>query len=770
MPQNNVPFISQPCGDPVGGIIPGGEYGTFRLISLDASGNVNVNIVSGGGGGSVVSVSNFPAVQPVSGTFWQATQPVSGNISVTGAVSVSNFPASQVVTLASTTITGSVAVTGTFFQATQPISGTVTVNQGTSPWVVSLTSTTITGTVSVTQGTSPWVVSLASTTITGSVAVTGTFFQATQPISGAISFTAPQHVIIDSATLGTVAVSGSVSVSNFPATQAVTGTFFQATQPISGTVSISGTVPVSGTIAVTQSGTWTVGISASQTIAVTNTGTFAAQVTGTVAVSNFPASQVVTLASTTITGTVSVTQGTSPWVVSLASTTITGTPSFNLAQLNAVALGSPSNYGTSPGAVSVQGVNAFITNTPAVTLASTTITGTVSVTQGTSPWVVSLASTTITGTVSVTQGTSPWVISGAVTIPTPTNWGTAPATSVAVPAVNAYCFQGTSPWVVSLASTTITGTVSVTQGTSPWVVSLTSTTITGTVAENLTQVAGVTLGATAVTAYGTAPAAANVPGVNAFITNTPAVTLASTTITGTSAFNLTQWASTALGVPTAFGTTPGNVGIVGSVNASLFIGTVAAVASSAGVQKVGISGAAGATLDAVITAATAPTDGLATLVEYVSTPPALTTGQSVMAQANSAGDTFVKPYRRSETSSQATTIAASVVATNILPVGGTGVFVDLSTLILSVVPVATGTANVTFTASLKDGTKTYIYDMNTGDASSATLAGTESHVWNLQFNPPLPASTSATQWTITLSVSTNVTVHITAVGVLQTAS
>ena len=51
-----------------------------------------------------VSVSNFPATQPVSGTFWQATQPVSGS------VSVSNFPATQSVT------------------------------QGTSPWVVSGTT------------------------------------------------------------------------------------------------------------------------------------------------------------------------------------------------------------------------------------------------------------------------------------------------------------------------------------------------------------------------------------------------------------------------------------------------------------------------------------------------------------------------------------------------------------------------------------------------------------------------------------------------------
>jgi len=72
--------------------------------------------------------------------------------------------------------------------------------------------------------------------------------------------------------------------------------------------------------------------------------------------------------------------------------------SMNEAQINGVALGSPSTYGTSPGAVSVQGVNAYITNTVPVTLASTTITGTVAVTQSTSPWVVSLASTTITGT------------------------------------------------------------------------------------------------------------------------------------------------------------------------------------------------------------------------------------------------------------------------------------------------------------------------------------------------------------------------------------
>lgn len=40
---------------------------------------------------------------------------------------------------------------------------------------------------------------------------------------------------------------------------------------------------------------------------------------------------------------------------------------MDLSSMNGVTLGSPSNYGTSPGAVAVQGVNAFITNTPSVT-------------------------------------------------------------------------------------------------------------------------------------------------------------------------------------------------------------------------------------------------------------------------------------------------------------------------------------------------------------------------------------------------------------------
>src|SRR5271157_2840876 len=154
---------------------------------------------------------------------------------------------------------------------------------------------------------------------------------------------------------------------------------------------------------------------------VTLTGTSTVSISGTVPVTQSTSPWVVSLTSTTITGTVAVTQSTSPWVVagnlthnnavpaatnigvlpavaSTAAPTYTtgdqvllstdlagnlrvssagGTQSSNIIQWNSVALGSPSNYGTSPGAVSVIGVNAFVTNTVPVTLTSTTITGTV---------------------------------------------------------------------------------------------------------------------------------------------------------------------------------------------------------------------------------------------------------------------------------------------------------------------------------------------------------------------------------------------------------
>lgn len=97
---------------------------------------------------------------------------------------------------------------------------------------------------------------------------------------------------------------------------------------------------------------------------------------------------------------------------------------------------------------------------------------------GASPWLVTgpltdaqLRATPVpvSGTLTTLQGTSPWVISGTVTSNIGTTGGLALDTTVAGLLTNTQLRA--SPVPVSLASTTITGTVAVTQSTSPWVIS-----------------------------------------------------------------------------------------------------------------------------------------------------------------------------------------------------------------------------------------------------------------------------------------------------------
>ena len=166
--------------------------------------------------GVLVKLSNGSIA--VTGTFWQATQPVS----------IASMPTTP--------------VTGTFWQATQPVSGTVALDANT---LSALENIGVTGTVTVQDGG-------GSITVDGSVSAT---------------------------------VSGSVSVSNFPATQAVTGTFWQATQPVSiasmPTTPVTGTFwqatqPVSGSVSATVSGTVELGtttLSALENTTVTISGT-----------------------------------------------------------------------------------------------------------------------------------------------------------------------------------------------------------------------------------------------------------------------------------------------------------------------------------------------------------------------------------------------------------------------------------------------------------------------------------------------------------------
>lgn len=168
-----------------------------------------------------VNIGNLPTTQPVSGTVGiqggntQAVKVDNSGVTqpISGAVSVSNLPAIQ-------QVGGMVGVNN--FPASQAITGTVTANiQGGNG-----TAVKVDGTVNVGNWPSSQNVSL-----TGPITIAN-------PVS-------------------------SVSVTNFPAKQAieggnaspvsVTGTFWPATQPVSGSVSVSNfpaTQPISGTVTV----------------------------------------------------------------------------------------------------------------------------------------------------------------------------------------------------------------------------------------------------------------------------------------------------------------------------------------------------------------------------------------------------------------------------------------------------------------------------------------------------------------------------------------
>lgn len=205
---------------------------------------------------SSVAVSNFPATQPISGTVTVSNMIPSVETGLakdgTDITTPTSMPAGGAgirgwLSAIWTKLNGTLAVTGTFFQATQPVSiaGTVTTTGGltdaqlrATAVPVSLASTTVTNTVATT---------LASTTITGSVAVTGPLTDAqlratAVPISGTV---VTGDLTDTQLRANPVPVSGTVTVSN-PTAQGLTDTQLRATAvPIS--LAVAPTTPVTGT-------------------------------------------------------------------------------------------------------------------------------------------------------------------------------------------------------------------------------------------------------------------------------------------------------------------------------------------------------------------------------------------------------------------------------------------------------------------------------------------------------------------------------------------
>lgn len=199
--------VSTACGSVASDCINGTHYQRVKVTfggdgsAADVSSDNPLPVTLIGGSSSGLTDAQLRASPvPVSGSFYLATQPISGTVSVSGSVAVTGsfYQATQPVSIASMPST---PVTGTFWQATQPVSGTVTAN------------------------------------VNGTVPVSGTFWQATQPVSGPLTDTQLRAAAVP--------VSGTfwqatqpVSIANMPSTP-VTGTFWQATQPVSGTVTIT---------------------------------------------------------------------------------------------------------------------------------------------------------------------------------------------------------------------------------------------------------------------------------------------------------------------------------------------------------------------------------------------------------------------------------------------------------------------------------------------------------------------------------------------------
>lgn len=254
-------------------------------------------------------------------------------------------------------------------------------------------------------------------------------------------------------------------------------------------------------------------------------------------------------------------------------------------------------------------------------------------------------------------------------------------------------------------------------------------------------------GATAITsvpvAAGSGVLTGNAPVVNAAMyVGTAAV--AASAIAGVPKSDNSSQAGTAItSVPVAAGSgaLTGNAPVV---NAALYVATTAAVASSAGVQKVGIAGGvAGAAIDGAIAAAP-PANALQIGIKAATANPAnATAGNQVAIMGDKAGRPVVTAGNvRELIGVQTTVITASVAETTIITAGGAGVFNDLSHISITTTDV------VAAVITIKDATAgttrlTFEYPPTAAAVGPLTC----------DFAIPIPQAAAANNWTATVSVN-----------------
>jgi hypothetical protein len=384
------------------------------------------------------------------------------------------------------------------------------------------------------------------------------------------------------------------------------------------------------------------------------------------------------------------------------SGTVTTTPpanaSTNITQWNSVALGSPSAYGTSPGAVNVPGVNAFITNTPTVTAnagtGTFTISGTVTANAGTN-LNTSLLQLDATGAKlnnaqgSTTSGQTGPLVQGAVTTSAPS-----------------YTTAQTSPLSLNTSGGLRVDGSGVTQPVSGTV----TTTPPANASTNVTQVGGMNV------STGTGAGGAGIPRVT--VSNDSAVkvwdgTTVAGVISGSTALKSDM--SSVAGTATATGTG----------------------ASGAGVQRVTVSN------DSNILATQSGTWTIQPGNTANTTPWLATINQAGnSATVNASGQLTVNCAAGCSASSAADTVG-STVALNALNAtasvalagdGGAGMLLAAGTLIGTIVPEVSSDGGTTWVASLfyDPATQATAASVVFGSANAATtktilVAGGASH-------------------------------------------
>jgi len=116
-------------------------------------------------------------------------------------------------------------------------------------------------------------------------------------------------------------------------------------------------------------------------------------------------------------------------------------------------------------------------------------------------------------------------------------------------------------------------------------------------------------------------------------------------------------------------------------------------------------------------------------------PTAVANGQAIAIMTDKVGrQVVVQGHTRDLVGTQATTITASSSATTVVTAPGASVFADISHLTIT-----NSDATNACTVTLSDGTKSYVYNMPAGGGLTTN------------FNPPKPATTANTAWTLACS-------------------